>query len=177
MTFGLPQTRYATDSDGRVYDTLVEYAIDVICGQVEFPQFYNFAINRVFREYLYSLGDNLDTKYLPVPIYCDKSIGVYFDKHCYNYMDDVWYYCVPFVGFRVTVNKVYSVNICLPKSYRIPAMSSGPVPEIAIDMPDVTFTLACLLLCRQIALYKLGKRFRRINDQGGLQRGKDKAEI
>lgn len=167
MTFELPQTRYATDSDGRIYDTLVEYAIDTLCGQTDFPRFLHFAVNRVFREYLYSLGNNPDTEYLPVPIYCDEGIGVYFDEHCYNYMDNTWYGCVPHVGFRITGNKVCSVGICLPKSYRIPAMSSGPVPEIAADMPDLTFTLACLLLCRQIALYRLEKRFHLASKQGG----------
>jgi len=177
MTFEFPQTRYSTDPDGRVYDALVEYAIDVICGQIDFPQFFHFAINRVFREYLYCLGSLPDTEYLPVPIYCNDGIGAYFDEHYHNYMDSVWCYCVPSIGFRITGNNVYFVFVSLPKLYRIPFMSSGPVPEIATDMPDMTFTLACLLLCRQIALYRLEKRFHKINNQGVSWDGSDKVEV
>lgn len=173
MGFGLPQTRYSHDDDDKVHDNLVEYCIDFLCGHMENPEFFMFALNRVLKEYLYT-GDN-EYDYLPISTYVVPDLGVVFN-HTQNFMEEFWVDLLPpRVTMIITETQTYYVDYQARINDRCVLLSSGPVSLIGEELHDLTAVLACLLLCRRIASELLTPRYR--NSHKGNSNGKDKASL
>lgn len=175
MTFGLSQTRYSHDEDGVVHDNLVEYCIDFLCGHMDLPAFFPFALNRVFREYL--IPSNWDREEDPYHVIrcIVTEHGVVFD-HAHNFVEDYWIGQLSSrFSYRITEDEEYYVEWTERLNKEPHIYSSGPVPLVGDDLQDMTFVLACLLLCRDIATTRLTSRYR--NNHKVATNGKDKASV
>lgn len=178
--FGLHQSRYIVDESGIVHDGLVEYCIDFICGIEHSHDFFPFAVNRVFREYLYGLNrtDEL-VQYLPVPIKYNRHIGIYFSEE-QNYMEDRWLNCAKRLHLRIHDTVTSQYNLFVPrrrdkKGKSTPAARSGPVELLGQDQENLTFTFAGLLLCRSLAIAMYTDHRQLENNHEDVKDGKDKA--
>lgn len=174
MTFGLAQTRYSTDDSGIVHDNLVEYCIDFLCGQMDMPHLFPFALNRVFREYFAaSYPDEPTMPYSVISVRVTDT-GIEFN-HPHNFMEDWWVeHLPPSFGYYVSEDDTYLVTHTGTHEGRGYIFSSEPIALIRNDLQDLTFTLACLILCRDIATKRLTSRYR--NNHKVATNGKDKAQ-